>query len=120
MKKLLIAVAASLMLAAPLTACATLGTSSPLEQTLVDDKALLAAEAAYFGVGTLVEAAVDGGALRGERAAQVAVLDRRAYAALQTARQAYAVGNAATYRAAAAAALGAVADIQRLLKPQPG
>lgn len=120
MNRLLIACAAALCLAAPLSACAPVLQSSPLEQTLVDDKALLAAEAAYFGVGTLVEAAVDSGALRGERAAQVAVLDRQAYAALATARQAYAVGNAASYRAAAAAALGAVADIQRLLKPQPG
>ena len=46
----------SLLTAPALTACASLPSfeTSPLESTLVDDKALYAAEAAYFGAAPAV------------------------------------------------------------------
>ena len=84
-------------------------------RTVLDEQAALGVELAYKAFRTALEVAVDAGVLRGERAAQVAALDNRAYAAVQAVRAAYRAGNAASYtqavsdaRAAINAALAAV------------
>lgn len=111
----------SLLTAPALTACASLPSfeTSPLESTLVDDKALYAAEAAYFGAATAADVAVDSGVLTGERAGQVAALLERGYTSLGVARSAYRAGNARSAQTAAAEALAAIAGAQRILKPSP-
>lgn len=120
MKKLIVAAAAALFLAAPMAACTTVPTGGVFEQTLVDEKALYAAEAAYFGAATAAEAGADAGVLRGETAALVAGYLQTAYDALLVARQAQAAGNTADAHVAAAKVLGAVSAAQKLLNPRPG
>lgn len=120
MRKLFLAAAA---LSLSLTGCAGLGTlasvpTSPgqvADQTVLDEQAALGVELAYKAFRTALEVAVDAGLLRGQRAAQAATLDNRAYEAVQAARAAYRSGNAASYaqavtnaRAAIDAALAAV------------
>lgn len=120
MRKIVIALAAAALLTAPASACAPLTGGGVFDSTLADEKGLYAAEAAYFGAGTALEAAVDAGLVRGERAAQAARLERSAYSALVIARRAQAAGNTGDAAVAAAQVLGAVAELQKLLNPQPG
>lgn len=113
-------VAAAVALSLPLAGCAGFGSipTSPgqvAEGTVLDERAAIAVELAYKASRTALEIAVDAGLLRGERAAQAAALDNRAYSAVQAARAAYRGANAASYyqavdeaRAAIAAALAAV------------
>ena len=88
--------------------------------TTADEKALYAAEAAYFGVAKAAEVAVDAGLLRGVPAAQVASLLERGYASLGVARSAYRAGNARSVRSAISEALDAFGSAQRILRPNPG
>lgn len=94
--------------------------SGVLSITTADEKALYAAEAAYFGVAKAAEVAVDAGLLRGAPAAQVASLLERGYASLGVARSAYRAGNARSVRSAISEALDAFGSAQRILRPTPG
>lgn len=117
------AVAVALFSAPMLASCGTIGTDPggiQLSQTTADDKALVIAEAAYFGVATAAEVAVDTGALKGPAALQVANHLQTAYGGLQVARSAHRAGNARSARVAISEALEAVAQAQRLIRPQPG
>ena len=69
------------------------------EGQVVDEKALYAAEAAFFGANTAAEAAVDNGLLKGgsPQALQVADYLAKAHDALKAARAAYQVGEARSY-----------------------
>jgi len=82
----------------------------------IDERALLVAEAAYNGVGTLVEAAVDSGLLVGERAALVRDLNRQAYDALVLARQAQVTADARTYVEQTTRVLGLISQIQLTIR----
>ena len=81
-----------------------------LSGTLVDEKALYAAEAADFGAEAAAEAAVDNGLLKGPEAAKASSALDEAHAALIAARAAWAAGDAKTCAERIAAVQALVAD----------
>ncbi len=85
------------------------------DSTALDEQGALGAELAYRASRTAAELAVDVGVLKGERATEVAALDRQAYAALQAVRGAYRTGNAASYEAALGEARTSVTAILMLI-----
>lgn len=91
-----------------------------LTQTVLDEKALYAAEAAYFGAATAAEVAVDNGYLTGPRAEQVNKAQSAAYTALLAARAAHRAGNAATYQAKIAAAQDFIGQAWALIPRKKG
>lgn len=99
-RALYLACAAALAIsAAPLTACTPQLSGPVLGQTLVDDKALLAAEAGLYGANTAASLAVDAGALTPGSPKALAIADKlaQAKAALDVGRGAYKAGNSAIY-----------------------
>lgn len=78
-------------------------------RTVLDEQAAISVELAYQAAARAVSLAVDLGLIRGEAAARVAELDRRAYRAVLTARAAYDAGNATSYGAAVATARAEIA-----------
>ena len=104
--------------ALPLASCATLPASpaSVAESTVLDEQAAIGVELAYKAMRVALETATDAGLLRGERAAQAAALDNRAYAAVQATRAAYRAGNASGYLAVASEARAAIAAALSAIK----
>ncbi len=78
------------------------------DKTILDEKGGIAVELAYQAWRTAVEIAVDTGFLKGAKAARVAEIDRRAYAATLAVQAAYRAGNAARYTAAVTEAKAAI------------
>ena len=70
------------------------------DKTILDEKAGIGVELAYKAWRTAVEIAVDTGFLKGAKAAHVAELDKRAYAATLAVQAAYRAGNADRYATA--------------------
>ncbi len=91
-----------------------------LSGTLVDDKALYAAEAADFGAEAAADAAVDNGLLKGAAAAKASSALDEAHAALVAARAAYAAGDAKTCADRIAAVQALVADVWALIPKKEG
>ena len=87
-------------------------------ETLIDEKALFIAEAAYSGLTTLALEAVNTGALKGEQAARVQVLNRQAYQSLVLARHAQATANSRSYTEQVTRALDLIAQAQALIRPR--
>ena len=85
-------------------------------QTIADEKALYIAEAAYAGLATVALEAVQSGALKGDRAGQVQVLNRQAYDALLLARSAQATADSRTYVEQTTRALDLIAQAQALIR----
>lgn len=83
-----------MLLCTPLAACETLPRLPTPQSTLVDEKALLAAEAAFQGVLIGVSAAVDSGALKGADATKARVGLEKARSALLVARRTKATADA--------------------------
>jgi hypothetical protein len=117
MIRLVLAIACSLALAA----CTTTGVpaipdnpAAVADSTVKDEQAQLAVELAYKAARLAVEAGVDAGVIRGERATQFAALDRKAYAAVQASRTAYRTANATSYSGAIATARSAVGQLLAL------
>lgn len=119
---------AGAMLVAALSAAACSGCTTPawlsndrgaLENTVIDEKALYAAEAALFGANTAAEAAADNGLLKPGSPDAVKVADYldAAKKALNVARIAYRAGDAKTYVGKLAAVQATVAQAW-LLIPQ--
>lgn len=81
------------------------------DQTRLDEQAALSIELAYQAAARLISVAVDAGLVRGDRATQIAAIDRRAYRAVLTARAAYDAGNAASYASALATARTEIAAL---------
>jgi hypothetical protein len=81
------------------------------EQTVLDEQGALAVELAYKAVRLAVETGVDAELIKGQRAAQIAELDNKAYAAVLVARRAYRAGNATSYGAALAEAREAITQL---------
>lgn len=107
-----------------LVACATpngpgTGTGSPTSSVIslrtADEKAMIAAEGTYKALLIAVEAGVDGGAIKGERATQAAALVRKAKGALDLARSAYDRGQSVQMAAELANATGAFAALRGIL-----
>lgn len=116
MKKFLLAGAVALTLC--LGACETTGIPAQLpnaSQTTADEKALYTAEAAYYGIGRLIETAVDAGKLKGANAAKVMDLNRRAYDALKAARLGQQYANSTTLKLNASKVLELIGEIQLVL-----
>lgn len=91
---------------------------NPLQQTVNDERALYAAEAAYNGVLLTVNSLIDQGVIvpGSERALRLADDLDEAKQALNLARQAYAAGNASSGYSQALQALILAADIQKALQ----
>lgn len=85
------------------------------DTTTLDEQVALSVELAYQAAGLAVKTAADTGILRGDAAASVAALDRKAYAAVRAVRRAYDTGNAASYGHAAAIARSEIAALLRLV-----
>lgn len=85
------------------------------ETTALDEQVALSVELAYQAAGLAVKTAADSGILRGDAAASVAALDRKAYGAVRAVRKAYDTGNAASYGEAAAIARSEIASLLRLV-----
>jgi hypothetical protein len=86
--------------------------------TTIDERALYVAEAAYDGITQIIQTAVRSDLLKGEKAAQVRVLNRQAYDALLLAREAQRTANARTYAEQTARVLGLIAQIQMTIRSQ--
>lgn len=119
---------AGAMLVAALSAAACSGCTTPawfsndrgaLESTVVDEKALYAAEAALFGANTAAEAAVDNGLLKPGSAEAVKVADYldTAKKALNVARSAYRAGDAKTFAGKLAAVQATIGQAWALIPP---
>lgn len=117
---------AGAMLVAALSAAACSGCTTPawlsndrgaLESTVVDEKALYAAEAAMFGANTAAEAAVDNGLLKAGSPDAVKIADYldTAKKGLNVARQAYRAGDAKTYAAKLAAVQATIGQAWALI-----
>lgn len=121
MKRLIMLAA---LTALSVAACAPLATTVPVpsapvelaDKTTLDEQAALSVEVAYRAAVLAAEVAVDSGLLKGEAAARVAVIDQKAYRAVQAVRAARAAGNATNYAAAVVNARTAVDDIVSLIK----
>lgn len=120
------ALIAGAMLIASLSAAACSGCTTPtwlsndrgaLESTVIDEKALYAAEAALFGANTAAEAAVDNGLLKPGSPDAVKVADYldTAKKALNVARQAYRAGDAKTYAGKLAAVQSTIGQAWALI-----
>ena len=84
--------------------------------TTLDEQGALGVELAYKAARIAIEVGVDAGLIKGERAARLAVIDDKAYAAVRVARRAYQAGNAADYVTALSQARLAIADLVALVK----
>lgn len=116
MKRFLICALIPLALAGCLGAGTTPAAApAPLAQTAIDDQALVAALRTYDLVLTLVDAGVDAGMIKGQRAADVKAALVRVSAGLGAARAALRAGNTASYTEAIAAATTAIAEATRAL-----
>jgi predicted lipid-binding transport protein (Tim44 family) len=119
MRTFLLAACASVSILG-LSACGSTHVDYPglpnASQTVVDEKALYVAEAAYAGLATLALEAVQSGALKGDQAAQVQVLNRQAYEALLLARAAKEAANSRTYVEQTTRALDLIAQAQALIR----
>lgn len=81
------------------------------DSTVIDEQGALAVELAYKAARLAVETGVDAGIIKGDRAAKIAELDNKAYAAVLVARRAYNAGNATSYGAALAEARAAITQM---------
>jgi len=81
------------------------------DRTVLDEQAALGVELAYKAARLAMETGVDAGLIKGETARRAAELDNRAFLAVATVRQAYAAGNADSYRQALTEARGAISDL---------
>lgn len=120
MKKCLtIALGALLVLSLP--GCASLAglmawPAAVANQTALDEQGAIGVELAYKASRTAMEVAVDAGLLKGPRAAQMADLDNRAFAAVTGVRAAYRAGNASNYYVAIADARAAITAMLAAVK----
>jgi hypothetical protein len=106
------------LLGAGCSGCSTLASDKGvLSATTVDEKALYAAEAAFYGANTAAEAAVDNGLLKPGSPDAVKVADwlQEAHAALLVARAAYAAGDAGSFTAKISAVQNLIAQAWALI-----
>lgn len=101
-----------------LSACSSIPTSPGVisNQTVLDEKVLIAVELAYKTEVLAIETGINTGVIAGAAAVKIADLDNKAYLAVLVARNAYATGNASTYLGAVASARAAVAGLARVVK----
>lgn len=98
--------------------CAVLNPNAAvLGETLKDEKALYAAEAAFYGANAAAEAAVDNKLITPGSPLAIQIADGLAKAkdALGAARAAYKIGDATTYVGKLAAVQGFVGDAWKLI-----
>lgn len=96
-----------LILALPLAACAanqsvpsSLQPSTYSDQTKVDEQSAQTAELAYKAWRLAIKTGVQGGIIKGQTAKDIADIDNKLYAALQTVESAYATANSASIQSA--------------------
>jgi hypothetical protein len=110
MKRVAVGVGLAIALIGAGAACSSCAVLDPnrgvLSASLTDEKALITAEAAFFGANAAAEAAVDNGLVEGGSPLAVEIANTlfRANGALIAARNAYAVGDASGYANQLAAA----------------
>lgn len=119
MRKFLIAACASASILG-LAACNTTGGLFPNVphacESVLDEKALYIAEAAYSGFGNLVIEATQTGALTDAQKAQLQTLNRQAYQALVLARAAQRAADSRSYVEQTARTLDLIAQAQSIMR----
>lgn len=85
------------------------------DRVVLDEQVGTGVELAYKLVRLSLELAVDTGQLKGARAAQAQVLNRKAYGFTLATQSAYRAANAASYRKSADEALATIAELGVLL-----
>jgi hypothetical protein len=117
LKRLLAPIAALALLGgcAGLTSAITSGPATVADQTVADERVALGVETMYQGWNTMVTTGVELGLIRGPLAGRLQDYDRRIFAAVQLARQAYDAGNAASYAQATAQASALIAEATALI-----
>ncbi len=117
-----LAATAAIGCAPGLSGCSTLqhlaSTSGQVE--LSATQSLYVAEAAFKGASVSLETAVDRGALKGPAAAKARSAYDAAHAAIISARQAKAAGDAALASAKASDAMASSAQVQQLVQASAG
>lgn len=104
---------------APPLASSTPATSGPAaiaDRTLLDEKAMAGVELAYRSMRVALEAAVDTGLIRGDRARLAAQMERRAFSAVEALHAAYDAGNAETYLQSVNHAFDAIEAVRDVIK----
>lgn len=114
-----VALALTLLIAPAITACSSLPPVSAVstQNTVLDERALWAAEAAYNVPAQAYVRADQDGTLPASVKATVQPLLIKAYAALKAARSAYAIGDAANFNAQIAAAKSLAAQAKAIVAP---
>jgi hypothetical protein len=102
MKSLILALSALALVACePVTPNPIPTPAAFAQRSAADEQIAVGIELGYKAFRTALELGVDTGVIKGARATTAAAADRRAYAAVLTARQAYQTANAADFIAAA-------------------
>lgn len=117
LKRLLAPLAALALLSgcAALSTAISSGPGTVADQTVTDERVALGVETLYQGWTSMVTTGVELGLIRGDLAARLQDYDRRIYAAVLLARQAYDAGNAASYAQATAQASALIAEATALI-----
>ena len=116
MRRILIALAASLLMTGGVMSVASCSTIGGIPSRItIDEKALYVVELAYAGALATVEAGVDSGAIQGETAAEVSVALEQANSAIHLAREAYEVGDRGQAAVAIAEAHEVLATLRDLI-----
>lgn len=117
LKRLLAPIAALALLGgcAGLTSAITSGPATVADQTVADERVALGVETMYQGWNAMVTTGVELGLIHGSLAGRLQDYDRRIFAAVQLARQAYDAGNAASYAQATAQASALIAEATALI-----
>lgn len=87
------------------------------DRTKADEVGLAAVELSYKAARLAVEAGVDAGKIKGQRAAWFQQRNREAWAAVQAAKAAYDTANATSYADALAKARAAAARLLEIAQP---
>jgi hypothetical protein len=90
------------------------------DQTIADEKAMLAVERSYLAAGAAIEAASAAGLIKGALARRVDRLDGMAMTAILAMRAAYDTGNAPSFAVARTQAAGALEQIRVLIATAEG
>lgn len=118
-------IAVAVLVALSVSACARTGVVLPpppsaiAETTTMDERTSLAIEVLYRGLGGLLEAAVDGGRLKGTAAERADRIDGKLAFYVGMARAAYDAGNADSYAEALKRARPLADQLRRILAERP-
>lgn len=117
MKRILVAMFASMLMASGALSMASCSTMAPAPSRItIDEKALYVLELAYAGALAAAESGVDSGLIEGDRAARVDQLLQQVDQSIDHARRAYLVSDTIQAASATARAYSLLGNLETLLK----